>query len=245
MPRRRPMHSTDRERLARVLDAPVGGAVRLRGGSSGRVSVVVDDRSVATLSADLAESLDLPRGTKWTPELALRVAKLLEKDVAQQAAGRLLAVRERSKGELVSRLTRRGVKPTAAESLVADLVRRGAVDDERFAGLMARSIVRAKPAGEALIRAKLRQKRVDSETAARAAKRALEGRDLLADATALARKRVRTMPASLDAPARERRLIGYLSRRGFDADVVYRAVKAATGNVRAGGPTDDEPHDPV
>jgi regulatory protein len=214
-----------------VLDAPTGGAVRTRTGAAGRVSLLVGGRSVAVLSADLVESLGLRRGAKWTPELALRVARALEKDIAQQAAGRLLAVRDRSKGELLSRLARRGVKTADAESLVADLARRGGVDDERFASALARSVVRARPAGAALIRARLRAKRVDRDTAERAAREALAGRDPLADATALATKKARAMPPSLDARARARRLTGLLARRGFDADTVERAVRRVLGGA--------------
>lgn len=226
MARSRPMHPTDRKRIDRLLDAPTGGILRLRTSAAGRVTLLVDGRSVGTIGGELAERISLRSGSAWSPEIALRVAKAVEEDIAQEAATRLLAVRERSKGELISRLQQRGVKPAKAERIVADLARKGDVDDARFAGLVARSIIRRKPAGARLIRAKLREKRVDRETADRAAADALAGRDALTDALALARARLRTMPASLDSQAKARRLLGLLARRGFDTDTAMRAVRS-------------------
>lgn len=221
---------SDREKLDRLLDVPAGGIIsRLRASSSGRVAVCVDGASVCTLARDAVESLGLRKGMRWTPELALRLRAALEEDLARQAAGRLLAVRMRSKGELLDRLKRRGVKQGAATRLVDDLERRGGVDDVRFADAMARSIVRGKPAGERLIRASLRRKHVDDETASRAAKKALAGRDPAQDAAQLVAKRLRGMPPSLDRATKERRLLGALARRGFDARIARQAVREALG----------------
>lgn len=225
MAARRARHPADQKSLARVLDAPVGGSVRLRAASERRVSVVVDGRSIGTLDADAAQSLGLRSGGKWSPELALRVARAVEKDQAARAAERLLAVRERSRGELLTRLKRRGVKPAIADALVGEFVRTGKVDDERFAGLLARSILRVKPAGERLIRARLRASQVDAALAAREAKHALAGRDPLEDALALARARLKRLPAGLDGRAKARRLLGALGRRGFDVETASRAVR--------------------
>jgi regulatory protein len=219
------MHPADRKRIDRLLDAPEGESVRLRAGAEGRVSILIGGRSFGTLAGDLAERAGLESGREWTPKLAMRIAKAVEDDIAREAAVRLLAMRERSKGELLLRLTRRGVKPDKAERLVSDLARSGAVDDTRFAGLVARSIVRDKPAGARLIRAKLREKRVDPETASAAAAEALAGRDPLSDALALARSRLKSLGPRLDNQTRARRLLGLLARRGFDSQTAMSAVR--------------------
>lgn len=226
MPRQRPMHPSDRKRLDRLLDAPLGGTVRLRPAAENRVSIIVNGRSVGTLSTDLAERAALRPGRPWTPELAARVAKAITDDIAREAAARLLAQRERSTGELLARLKRRGIKPERADRLVAELACRGDVNDERFANLLARSIARDKPVGPRLIRAKLREKRIDRATAERAADDALAGRDPREDALTLARARLRVMPAGLDDQARARRLTALLARRGFDEDTAEHAVQA-------------------
>ncbi len=200
--------------------------MRLRAASDGRVSILIGGRSFGTLAGDLAERAGLESGREWTPKLALRVARAMEDDIAREAAARLLAERERSKGELLLRLARRGVKPDKAERLVSDLARSGAVDDSRFAGLVARAIVRDKPAGAGLIRAKLRMKRIDRETASAAAVEALAGRDPLTDALALARPRLKALDPRLDNQAKARRLLGLLARRGFDSETAMTAVRS-------------------
>lgn len=222
MPRRKPMHPGDRKRVEKPLEAVEGGTLRLRAGKSGRIAMLVRGRSIGTIAADLAESIGLSSGIEWSPSLALRVARALEEDAAQQAAARLLAVRERGSGELLDRLARRGVKPERARRIVAGLQDKLEVNDERFATMLARSVVSKKPAGERLIRAKLKATKVDRATAERAAREALAGRDPIDDATTLARARLRTM-STLDARAKARRLFGLLARRGFD-ETVCRAV---------------------
>lgn len=228
MPRRA---AGDRKRIERVLDAPVGGRIdRLRRSAAGRVSICVEGRSVCTLSKDAVDRLGIRAGARWTPELASRLARALEDDIARQAAGRLLAYRQRGKGEMLDRLRRRGVRERTAESVVAELERRGGVDDARFAEAMARSMIRSKPAGARLIRARLRALHVDPKTADVAASRALAGRDPLGDALDLARRRLRSLPGSLDARTKARRLLGLLARRGFEADMARDVVREVVGD---------------
>ncbi|MBL8745986.1 MAG: RecX family transcriptional regulator [Phycisphaerae bacterium] len=226
MARRRPMHPSDRRKFDRLLDAPTGGTLRLRTTPAGRVTMLINGRSIGTIAGDIADRIGLRSGRPWTPELALRVSKALEDDIAQEAATRLLAQRERSTGELIARLKRRGVKPDKAERLVASLEHKGEVDDARFAELLARSILRDKPAGARLIRSKLREKHVDRETARHATSAALQGRDALSDAIMLARSRLRAMGAAVDDRTKARRLLGLLARRGFEEDTAMSAVRS-------------------
>lgn len=224
----------------RAIDAPMGGAVTLRSsGTTGRVSVLVAGKSVGTLAGTVAEGLNL-RGSKWTPGVASRVLQALREDEAARSAERLLAVRPRSKGELLNRLKQRGVGEALARDTVERFEKAGIVNDEAFARLMARATLSARPAGPRLLTAKLRGLRVDAQLAQTAAAEAVQGRDLLDDATALARKKLRAMPPKLDHATRQRRLLGALARRGYDAGVVYAAVRAALGGKMADAPAADE-----
>lgn len=211
-----------------LQDVPLGArveSVRASGKTTGRVSIRVAGRSLGTLTRDDAERLGLRAGVEWSPSLAYRLAKAFEEDEARVAAARLLDVRLRSKGELVDRLRRKRVKPALAERLVEELERAGKVNDQTFAAAYAKSVAK-KAVGPRLIEAKLRGKRVEASLSKAAAKSAVAGKDLLESATMLARKRLRTMPASLDAASRARRLLGLLARRGFDAEVCRAAVRA-------------------
>jgi regulatory protein len=168
------------------------------------------------------------------------VLQAVREDEAARSAERLLAVRPRSKGELLDRLKRRGVSEALARDTVERFEKAGIVNDEAFARLMARATLSARPAGPRLLTAKLRGLRVDATLAQTAATEAVQGRDLLGDATTLARKKLRLMPAKLDDAARQRRLLGALARRGYDAGVVYAAVRAAMGARMAQPPAADE-----
>ena len=214
--------------LDQWLDVPLGCTIdRLRpsGKDTGRVSVVVMGRSLGTISKAEAERLGLTVGREWTASLATKLARAMEDDAARVAAARLLDVRPRSVGELRQRLRQKRIKQATADRLVNELESQGKLDDESFAKVYAASAAN-KPVGARLIEARLRQKQVAPELARRASRAALAGRDPIEDATALARKKLRTLPAKLDAPARARRLFGALARRGFDPETCRRAVRA-------------------
>jgi regulatory protein len=237
MPVRREPGQRRTKPLDALADVPMGARLRVRpsGKATGRVSLVVDGRSIGTLTTAAADALSLHDGPEWSPRLALVVARAFEEDEALVAASRLLDVRARSKGELADRLRQKRVKPEIAQKLIADLERAGTLNDAAFARAYAKAAAR-KPSGARLIESKLRAKHVDGDLAKRAAKTALEGRDLLADATLLAQKRARALPPKLDAAARSRRLLGLLARRGFDGEICRQAVR------RALGPQADEAH---
>ncbi len=74
---------------------------------------------------------------------------------ASQVAFRLLAVRGRSVAELRERLLTKGFAVELVERVLADLLRRGLLDDELFATLRAESIVRRKPVGRDVLSAAL------------------------------------------------------------------------------------------
>jgi regulatory protein len=212
-----------------LADVPLGArleSVRSSGKTTGRVSIRIAGRSIGTLTKDAADRLGLRTGLEWSPGLAYKLAKAFDEDEARVAAARLLDVRPRSKGELADRLRQKRVRPALAAQLVEELERSGKVNDAAFAAAYARSAAK-KPVGPRLIEAKLRGKRVEASLSKAAAAKAVAGKDLLADATALARKRLRSMPAKLDTAARARRLFGQLARRGFDAEICRSAVRAA------------------
>lgn len=228
MPVRREPGAKRTSSMDALADVPLGArieSVRASGKSTGRVSIRVAGRAVGTLGKDAAERLGLRAGLEWSPGLAYKLAKAFDEDEAGVAAARLLDVRLRSKGELLDRLRQKRIKPSLAERIVDELQRSGKVNDAAFAAAYAKSAAR-KPVGSRLIEAKLRGKRVEASLAKSAAAKAVADKNLLEDATLLARKRLRTMPGSLDDNARARRLFGQLARRGFDAEICRNAVRA-------------------
>lgn len=191
----------------------------------GRYDVAVDGAPAATVGAEAVARLRLVVGR----ELDERgLAALTEEGVVVEAVDRALgalAFRDRSAAELRRFLRRKDVEDRVADTAVTRLVESGLVDDSRFARALARS--RALGVGAS-------RRRVEQELARKGVARAVadeaigevwseEEVDQGAMALALARKRARAL-AGLEPRVRERRLYGYLARRGYGPDEIRRAL---------------------
>ena len=143
---------------------------------------------------------------------------------ARAAALRLLKFRPRSESELRERLAQKGFDETVVQTVLEDLRRKGFIGDARFARYFAGQQSASKPVGRRFLMSRLKAKGVQPELAEAAVETAMEGRDELTLARAAASKRAGAL-AGLPRQAAERRLFGYLSRRGFSSDVVWKVVK--------------------
>jgi regulatory protein len=172
----------------------------------------------------------------------------LDGRAARRAAGDLLSRRAWTGEELKARLRRRGAPPDIAADVVADMARRGYVDD----GAFARAWVATRAArgyGVARLRAELRARGV-AAMHIDAALAMFDDDACLERARALARQRLaglqRTtqergakpggMPAHRaadreEAARRAARLRDHLLRRGFARSVVMRVVRDVTGEA--------------
>lgn len=140
---------------------------------------------------------------------------------ARQAAFRLLAVRDRSTGELESRLLARH-PPAAVARVLEELAGAGYLDDARLARRLAERYLAERDFGPARIRHELRRRGL-----AAAAAEAVEAPDpeaVAAAALRATRRYLRGRPPALDEAA-VRRLAGHLERRGFPADTIRGIVR--------------------
>lgn len=136
----------------------------------------------------------------------------------------LLARREYSRRDLARRLAARGLDADAIESALDRLVEQGFQNDERFAGAFARTRVAA-GYGPVRIRAELCGDGVADEMI----EAALESceTDWPQLATELAQRRFAGKnPAE---PAVQRKLLGFLLRRGFAQSDAYAALRSLSG----------------
>ena len=143
---------------------------------------------------------------------------------AKRAAVKLLAHRARPRGFLEQRLRRKGFSAPAIQSALDALAGAGYVDDAQYArdrieGLLGKSL----QWGPALIR-RLVEDGIARELAEQAVAERLAGEDQRLWACRLARERMRTS-ARGDARADANRIAAYLSRRGFDHDVIFSAIE--------------------
>lgn len=150
-----------------------------------------------------------------------------ERERAREAALTLLAARARAHGELGERLKRKGYSPDAVGWACAEMVRLGLLDDSAFSESWVRDRLLLRPKGRRALAAELRAKGVSGEVAAGAIERVMadEAVDERTLCLAAAEKWMRTQGARVaDRKVRERRLAGFLARRGFGGGVVRQAL---------------------
>lgn len=116
---------------------------------------------------------------------------------------------------------------------MAGLKRQGLVDDAQFARLFVAQQMHARPAGRRLLVSRLRAKGVQPELASAAVALEASGQDELEVARRLASKRAPAL-RGLPREAAQRRLFGFLSRRGFSSEVVYKVMREVTDKKAAG-----------
>ncbi|WP_066095691.1 recombination regulator RecX [Xanthomonas massiliensis] len=146
-----------------------------------------------------------------------------EQTPLQRALG-LLVRREHSRRELVNKLEARDIEPEQAQAAVERLAGEGWQDDTRFA----ESLVRSRAGGgygPLHVRAELGTHGLPGELIEQAMA-GYEG-DWEANARELVQRRFGGVP---EDPARRRKAIDLLARRGFPADILWRVIR--------GGPDD-------
>jgi regulatory protein len=186
-----------------------------------RVNVYVEDgRFLLAVNLALFQDAGLHSGMELSEA---QVEALRREDAhhqAYEAALRLLSYRPRSEREMRQRLARRGIeKPLIGETL-ARLRRKGYLNDESFARYWTESRQAANPRSQRLIRSELFLKGISSHTAD-AAVADVDDEDA---AYRAASRRLHSFPPD-DFEVFQRRLGGFLLRRGFPYAVTRHTIK--------------------
>ena len=136
----------------------------------------------------------------------------------------LLKFRPRSESEFQQRLTQKGFGQATVEALVDEFKRKGFLNDEKFAKFIATSRMLSKPVARRALLAELKAKGVASHLATQAVEKATSGTEELEVVRQLALTRAAHLKG-LEPSVAQRRLFGFLSRRGFSSDVVVKVVR--------------------
>ena len=143
---------------------------------------------------------------------------------AKSQALRYLAYRDRSEKELTLHLEKKGHAPSVIQKALQDLANLNYVNDQRFAMEWGRSRVEGKKFGKQRVRQELFAKGVAShiiETTLDSLYSSYPERDL---AQACANKKLASLHG-LEPEKKMRRLVQYLQRRGFSADIIYETTR--------------------
>ena len=141
---------------------------------------------------------------------------------------RLLARRAHSRFQLLQKLRRHRFAAEVIEEVLADLTRRGYVNDVQFAQGKAEYDLNSGKKGKQRVMIDLVRAGVSGTVAEEAVKRVFEGTDQGAVALELAMKHKGRL-SKLEPQAARRRLFGLLQRRGFEMDVIRGVVERTLG----------------
>ncbi len=201
-------------------------AIKTQATRPGRVNIFVDGAFCFACRGEVARQLQLQLGSEVTPELR---ANVMQEDAvlsAYSAAIDLLAHRARSEREIRDRLRRRDFDTVVIDRVILRLREHRYLDDAEFARAWIENRTTHRPRGDRALRQELRRKGVDNQVI----DTALDVADLDQAAMALeAARRKAPSLAGLDPRVRQRRLIGFLQRRGFGWDAIGPAVAIVLG----------------
>ncbi|HSJ24818.1 MAG TPA: regulatory protein RecX [Longimicrobiales bacterium] len=153
---------------------------------------------------------------------------------AKESALSLLAVRPRARRELAGRLERKGYAEPAVAWALAEADRLGLLDDTAFAEAWVRDRLRLRPRGARALQSELVRKGVAPDVASDAVTRVMadagarDGALCMAAAEKWMRSNGRRLQHATDVEERrrvERRLSGFLMRRGFAPADIRDAIR--------------------
>lgn len=199
-----------------------------RGSQGERVVVWLDGRRAFDISAAVADEYGVRKSSHLDEE---QTRELLEKDEpyrARDRALRLLASRDLSGGELVSKLLAAGISRGGAEGVLEWLQEQGYVDDLRYATSCVSDRTKA-GWGRRRVMAELARKGLDPEVAKKAWEAWADehmGPDEEQALVALVKRHFGDRMSS-EPEATRRRAGAFLERRGHDWELIARVLKAA------------------
>lgn len=209
--------------------APVITGVEGDPRSPGFEVVYLNGKRFASLPASMISGRGLSLGVELDTHQVRALAEAADVEAATRVGLRLLAARPRSEHELRHALGDRGHRAAAVDGAMERLRDQGVIDDEAYALHFAR--VRSdKGHGLPRVLADLRERGVDRELAEKTASTvfAEEVGDPLEKAEEVATKRLRQL-ADLPVPTRRRRVLAFLTRRGYHGWEVRRMVDRLIG----------------
>jgi regulatory protein len=205
----------------------------------GRFDLEVDGKSVASLSLDVIEQLQLVVGGSVAGREE-RIAREAAQVKVYDRALNMLAFRARSSAELARSLVRKGEPKELVEAAIGRLTEQGLLDDAAFAQAFTRAKVLGAQQSRRRVQQDLARKGVAREVTDAAIATVFEDEevDQREIVELAARKKLRTL-RKVDPAVRRRRLYAFLARRGYDGEDIRRAMEAVGEELRGGEETEE------
>jgi len=195
-------------------------ALRVGRGRGKRVNVFLDGKFAFSLEAEVAVKEGLQIGQELSAD---EIGAITRSDYFHRClnvAARYLSYRPRSEFELRERLHQRGFNGNSIEAVLTKLKEQGLVDDVAFAQFWRDNRESFSPRSQWLTKLELRRKGVASDII----DQVVDTVDDDDSAYRAAQSKARNLPLS-DYQLFQRRLGGYLKRRGFGYRVISHTVE--------------------
>lgn len=188
-----------------------------------RYEIQVDGEPVLSVHEDVLVKYGIHKGMEIDPADLKKIAEAQERHYVVQAFYRYLSYRPRTVKEARDHLLQKEFAPTLVDEVLVDMVREGYLNDQQYAI----NWVRERQVGKKLGIQRLKQELIRKGIAAEYIDAALDESRIEAErqlVTEVAERRYSRMQG-LDWPTIERRLGGYLLRRGFASSLVHQALR--------------------
>ncbi len=195
-------------------------ALRVGRGRGKRVNVFLDGKFAFSLEAEVAVKEGLQIGQELSADEIGAITRSNYFHRCLNVAARYLSYRPRSESELRERLHQRGFNGNSIEAVLTKLKEQGLVDDVAFAQFWRDNRESFSPRSQWLTKLELRRKGVASDII----DQVVDTVDDDDSAYRAAQSKARNLPLS-DYQLFQRRLGGYLKRRGFGYRVISHTVE--------------------
>lgn len=185
-----------------------------------RITIYLDNEPWRTTTASVVRKLGVAVGDSCDPDALDEMARELEVPELRDRAVRLLGYRERSETDLRTRLLDDGYPSDLVDALVVEFADVGLVDDGRFAGMLARSLIQLRGLGRDRARRELSRHGLTDEIIVAAL-------DAVAPSSGEEDRALQAAKRSLRPSDTPDRLAARLARRGFSPSIAVRAARTA------------------
>jgi regulatory protein len=192
--------------------------------NTNQVSIFLDDVFGFDLSAAVLVKSGIASGDILSPEQIDKILELEEIKRAKDKAMRLLAVRSRTKKEIIARLRKSKFSQRSIEFVIEELERLQLLNDAEFAQLYVRSRMAARPVAANMLRLELKRKGVNEESVENSILEAFKDSSEEKVALLIAQK-IKKQLKQADDMKKKKRVVDLLKRRGFTWDTVNDVLK--------------------
>ncbi len=201
-------------------------------GDHERVNVFVDGVFALGVSIYVVQDLGLRKGQVLSQADWDRLEAAEQGSRAWNAALRLLESRPRTERELRDRLRRKGFPPPQIDTVLNRLRELNLLDDAQFARLWIANRQHISPRGAQGLRQELRARGVDRQVVDEIIAEQTDADSERAACEAVARKAARRYADAPDRATFQRKLGGYLLRRGFSFETIKPIVDRLWNEIR-------------